>query len=246
MRRSSARLLTLGLVVLLLIGAAAFALVRDGPGADISPRSDRPKLMLLTTLPLLFPEEFSLEGSGSKPLEALETRYQVLPIGTADAHSLGRGRMLLMAHPLAQPANSLVALDRWVQAGGRLLLLADPKLDWPSKRPLGDKLRPPPSFADTGLLAHWGLKLSKSEIDGPVSAEVGSHFVLFSSPGALGDERAGCEIEAKGVVARCRIGRGRVTVVADADWLNVEDRSREEARDESLDLLLAELARLER
>ena len=67
--------------------------------------------------------------------------------------------MLLMAHPLAQPAEALVDLDRWVRDGGRLLLLADPKLDWPSKRALGDTLRPPPAFADTGLLAHWGLRL---------------------------------------------------------------------------------------
>jgi hypothetical protein len=246
MRRSSARLLTIGLVVLSLIGAAAFALVRPSPEIDISPRENKPRLMLLTTLPLMFPEEFSLEGSGSKALTALETRYRVVPVSTTDTRSLGQGRMLLMAHPLAQPAESLVELDRWVQEGGRLLLLADPKLDWPSKRPLGDRLRPPPAFADTGLLAHWGLSLAKSEIDGPLSAEVGPNFVVFSSPGELRKERADCDLEAKGIVARCRIGRGRVTVIADADWLNVENRSKEEGRDESLGLLLRELARLER
>jgi hypothetical protein len=246
MRRSSARLLILCLVVLLLIGAAAFALVRNRPEIDISPRANKPRLMLVTTLPLVFPEEFSLEGGGSKALEALETRYQVLPIGTADARSLGQGRMLLMAHPLAQPADSLVELDRWIQSGGRLLLLADPKLDWPSKRPLGDKLRPPPSFADTGLLAHWGLKLLKGETDGPVSAEVGPNLVLFSSPGEIEKDRADCDLEAKGIVARCRVGQGSVTVIADADWLNVQDRSKGEGRDEGLDLLLSELARLER
>ena len=48
-----------------------------------------------------------------------------------------------MAHPLAQPAEDLVALDDWVRGGGRVLLLADPMLEWPSKRPLGDPLRPP-------------------------------------------------------------------------------------------------------
>ena len=62
-----------------------------------------------------------------------------------------------MAQPLAQPAEDLVALDDWVRGGGRVLLLADPMLEWPSKRPLGDPLRPPPMFMDTGLLAHWGL-----------------------------------------------------------------------------------------
>lgn len=244
MRRSSARLLTLSLMVLLLIGAAAFALVRNEPEIDISPRSNKPRLMLVTTLPLMFPEEFSLEGGGSKALEALETRYQVVPIGTTDARSLERGRLLLMAHALPQPAQSLVELDQWVQRGGRLLLLADPKLDWPSKRPLGDKLRPPPSFADTGLLAHWGLELVRSAGDGGMSARIGPDFVLFSSPGEIGKGRADCDLEARGILARCRIGKGRVTLIADADWLNVDERT--EDREAGLALLLRELARLER
>ncbi|HET6941338.1 MAG TPA: hypothetical protein VFH89_04160 [Sphingomicrobium sp.] len=246
MRRSSARLLTLGLVALLLIAAAALALVRNEPEIGIAPRSTKPKLMLVTTLPLMFPEEFSLEGGGSKALEALETRYLVVPLGTTDARSLGQGRILLMAHALPQPAQSLVDLDRWVQRGGRLLLLADPKLDWPSKRPLGDKLRPPPSFADTGLLAHWGLQLVRSTSDGGVSGKVGPDPVLFSSPGAIRKGRADCELEAKGIIARCRIGKGRVTLIADADWLNVDDRPEGEGRDEGLGFLLRELARLER
>ena len=61
-----------------------------------------------------------------------------------------------MAHPLAQTAENLVALDQWVRGGGRVLLLADPMLEWPSERPLGDPLRPPPMFMDTGLLAPLG------------------------------------------------------------------------------------------
>jgi len=245
MRRRSARLLTIGLVVLLLVAAAAFALVRPERQIDISPRVSKTPLLLLTTLPLLFSEDFTLESNESKALAALETRYRVVPIGTSDAQSLRRGQMLLMAHPLAQPAQSLVDLDQWVRDGGRLLLLADPKLDWPSKRPLGDMLRPPPSFADTGLLAHWGLKLTKGERDGPVSAEVGSDVAVFSSTGLF--QRAGaadCDLLANGIVARCRIGAGKVTVVADADWLDVE-RNRDVDQGENLHLLLLELASLE-
>ena len=45
-------------------------------------------------------------------------------------------------------------------------------------------------------------------------------------------------------MARCRIGRGRATVIADADLLNVEQLGNP-ARD-NLDALLAELAELER
>jgi hypothetical protein len=246
MRHGSARFLTIGSVLLLLIGAAAFAISGRKPELDVSPRANKPALMLLTTLPIMFPEEFSLENSGSKVLTKLETRYRIVPLGTTDGASLRQAHILLLAHPLAQPAQSLVDLDRWVRNGGRVLLLADPRLDWPSKRPLGDKLRPPPAFADTGLLEHWGLELTQSEIDGPVSAEVGPNFVVFSSPGELRDLQAACDLEAKGIVARCRVGHGKITVVADADWLNVDDLSKEEGQDEQLSLLLRELARLER
>ena len=72
-----------------------------------------------------------------------------------------------MAQPQAQPAEALVELDAWVRRGGRVLLLADPALEWPSERPLGDLLRPPAAFADTGLLGHWGLTLTPPEARGP-------------------------------------------------------------------------------
>jgi hypothetical protein len=246
MRRSPARLLTIGLTVLLLVGAAAFALTGREPDLDVSPRTNKQPLMLLTTLPLMFPEDFSLQGGGSRILSALETRYIVVPISTTNAESLRARKLLLLAHPLAQPAEYLVDLDHWVRKGGKLLLLADPKLDWPSNRPLGDKLRPPPSFADTGLLAHWGLKLTAERTNGLMSTEVGPDLVVFSSPGELHGERADCDFDASGIVARCRVGRGKVTVVADADWLNVELPTMRETRDGHIDLLLRELARLER
>ena len=243
MRRIPARVLVGILVGLLLVGAGAFAIVSRSDGADISPRAEaeRPQLMLLTTLPLVFPEEFSLQGGGSQALSAVETRYRVVPIGTTDAATLRQGRLLLMAHPLAQPPEALVDLDGWVRDGGRLLLLADPRLEWPSKLPLGDKLRPPPSFADTGLLAHWGLRLDAPDQSGPAEREVDGRNVLAASPGILSGS---CKIGEHGFVARCRIGKGRATIVADADFLNVE-RLGDPAAD-NLDALLAELARLER
>ena len=44
-----------------------------------------------------------------------------------------------------------------------------------------------------------------------------------------------------GFVARCRIGEGRATVIADADFLNVERRL-DGPTEDNLDALLAELA----
>src|ERR1044072_4988625 len=133
MRRKGTRLILGGFAALGLAGAAAFAIAHSDGGETLKPRAalERPALMLVTTLPIVFPEEFTLDAKGSKALAALETRYRVVPIGTTGARPLGQGKLLLLAHPLAQPAEDLVALDEWVRRGGRVLVLADPLLEWP-------------------------------------------------------------------------------------------------------------------
>jgi hypothetical protein len=242
MGRRPTRLIA-GLAALGILGAGALAIARGDRAPDVKPRaaSQRPVLMVVTTLPILFPEEFTLEARASEALAALETRYRVVPIGTTDARSLSQARLLLLAHPLAQPADDLVALDAWVRGGGRVMLLADPLLEWPSERPLGDKLRPPPSFADTGLLAHWGLELRSPAEIGPKESRLGGLTIVTASPGSLAGS---CGIGERGFVARCRLGKGRATVVADADFLNVEQL--DGPTEHNLDALLVELAQLER
>ena len=227
------------------VAAAALliaAFVRHGPDAPRPrPPAERPVLLLLTSLPLVFGEDFSLQDTGSPALSALESRYRVVPISVADPAELAKGRLLLMAHPLAQPAEDLVALDAWVRDGGRVLLLADPMLEWPSKRPLGDRLRPAPMFMDTGLLGHWGLKLEAPDERGRKVQSLGGFEVVTDSPGQLSGT---CSIGSEGLVAHCRIGTGRATVVADADLLDV-GRLGSKAR-HNLESLLVELARLEK
>ena len=156
---------------------------------------------------------FGWKAAGSPALTRLEQRYHVLPIGVADAASLRGQKLLLMAHPRAQPAEALVELDRWVRGGGHVLLLADPRLDWPSQRPLGDRLRPPPAFADTGLLSALGIDAERArQPDGLETAgdNLSSQWRLRRC------------VDQDRVVARCRIGKGAATVIADADFLNVE------------------------
>ena len=232
---------------LLVVAATAAGFVLKDRSRELPERAagERPELLLLTSLPIVFPERFSLEGSKSPALAALRRRYQPVPISTADAASLEGHRLLLMAQPNAQPAEFLVELDQWVRRGGRVLLLADPALEWPSKRPLGDPLRPPAAFADTGLLGHWGLRLDAPDEPGPATFTVDGRTVHALSPGSLVAAGRQCEITASGLVARCRIGRGQATIVADADFADVE-RRRDPARSGNLDFLLAELARLER
>jgi hypothetical protein len=241
---TSARLRAVGFAILALVAAGAVALAAltaKGP-RPLPPREagKHPVLLLLTSLPLMFGEDFSLQGGGSPVLSKLQTRYRVRPISVADPAELAKGKLLLMAHPNAQPAEDLVALDDWVRRGGRLLLLADPMLEWPSKRPLGDPLRPSPMFADTGLLAHWGLTLQPPAERGPQERRIGGFRVATMSPGELSGQ---CSISADKLIADCRVGKGRAIVIGDADLLNVEQI---EGGAENLDALLEELARLER
>jgi hypothetical protein len=243
MNRARQRALVLSSVALIGAAALAFAAAQREPG-PIGPRppSARPTLLLLTSLPLVFGEDFSLEGGGSAALKALETRYRVVPISVTDRANLAKGGLLLMAHPLAQTAENLVVLDRWVRSGGHVLLLADPMLEWPSKRPLGDPLRPPPMFADTGLLAHWGLRLDAPEARGPKPAKLDGYDIVTASPGALFGE--GCGISDDRLVAHCRIGKGKATIVADADLLDPGDLGK--GAEHNLDAILFELSGLER
>ena len=152
------------LLIGLLAGVMLIALARGRETSSPLPPGKRPTLMLLTSLPLLFSEDFSLVHAGSPALKALQAHYHVLPISLADPADLAKAKLLLMAQPQAQAPQDLVALDRWVRRGGRLVLLADPMLEWPSKLPLGDPARPPPMFVDTGLLAHWGLRLDAPDV----------------------------------------------------------------------------------
>jgi hypothetical protein len=204
------------------------------------PASQRPTLLLLTTLPLVFGEDFSTEHTGSPALKALQSRYRVVPISVTDPAELAKGRVLLMAQPQAQPAEDLVALDRWVRRGGRVLLLADPVLEWPSDRPLGDALRPPPMFMEMGLLSHWGLRLDAPDRPGEREGKLGGFGVVTESPGLLSGT---CPISADRLVAHCSIGKGRATVVADADLLDIKRLGPNASR--NLDDLLGELASLE-
>ena len=228
------------LLLAVLIGGAVFGLAelrsRSSPLGERAAK-DRPTLLLLTSLPLLFSDDFSLSGTGSAALKRLRSRYRVVPINVTSTGELSKGRLLMMAQPQAQTAENLVALDDWVRGGGGLLLFADPMLEWPSKQPLGDLTRPSPMFADTGLLQHWGVRLDAPDQRGAAARRLGSYKVTTLSPGAL---EGSCNISDDGLLAECRIGKGRATIVADADLLNVAVPA-----NPNLDAMLFELARLE-
>lgn len=217
MTRARRREYAVGLVALLLLALLILAALRERPGESSSPAAWRPRLLLITSLPIIFNEDFSLKGGGSPVLKKLGEAYRVSPISVTSPSELAIGNLLLMAHPQAQTAENLVALDDWVRRGGRVLILADPLLEWPSKRPLGDPLRPSPMFMDTGLLAHWGLRLDAPRERGEQIRNLGSYRIVTVSPGHLAGT---CDVRDDGLEARCTIGKGHAIIVADADFLN--------------------------
>ena len=95
-------------------------------------------------------------------------------------------------------------------------------------------------FADTGLLAHWGLRLDSPDERGPARRTLGGLPIATASPGLL---FGSCPISDDWLVARCRIGTGFAIVVADADFLDTDGSGK--AGRPNLDALLAVLAELE-
>lgn len=184
--------------------AAALSLLLGCRAAPAAP--ERPTLLLLTSLPVLFGDGFSLETPDNPLRSALAADFTLQPIPVADAANLEGQRLLLMAQPRAQTAEALVDLDRWVRGGGHLLLLADPLLEWPGDQPPGAATAPMVAFADTGLLGHWGLTLYRP----PNGSSIGSFDAAKGS---------GCRLEEEAIVAHCTIGKGKVTVIADADFV---------------------------
>jgi hypothetical protein len=94
-------------------------------------------------------------------------------------------------------------------------------------------------FPDTGLLAHWGLRLDAPEQHGDVERMLSGRTVTARSPGEL---YGSCAVSKDHFVADCRLGHGRAIVVADADFLDVDHVA---SSTNNLNALLAALATLE-
>jgi hypothetical protein len=131
-----------------------------------------------------------------------------------------------LAQPRAFSPAELVQLDSWVRKGGRLLILADPALQWGSLYPLGDKRRPLFTSMLSPLFAHWGLELVLPIADAEPMAirKIGKLSIRTQAPGEwLKINRGGsarCALAEGGLLADCKIGKGRALLVADADLLD--------------------------
>jgi hypothetical protein len=150
----------------------------------------------------------------------------------------------ILIQPRALSPDELVRLDNWVRAGGRLLLFADPALQWPSSLPLGDPQRPLFTSMLSPILAHWGLDLAlpMDATEATVEASFRDFRLAFVAPGiwqAGGgkDANGQCRIDRAAFVAECRPGKGQVLLVADADLLHSEQWQAVVGRSDDVDNL---------
>ena len=210
-------------VALLLIpgGFSFYDRILMGPAPALD--EQRPELMLMTALPILWGEggAFDPAAAPAHSYRALEREFRVRPLDTLSADTL-TGRLLLLAQPRLLALEELVALDAWVRGGGRLLILTDPALDWPSALALGDIRRPPPVGLLGPLLGHWGIRLEPRTWSEPAVTDAsvpGKRMRLaMTAPGRF--EAPDCRrIVPDAFLVECPVGKGRAMLVADADLM---------------------------
>lgn len=232
------------------VGAIAALLVLAGGWAAwgaLRSRPDPQPIGLFTTLPILWQESADLAGLlrtdapphwarsvlagnvGIRPLDRLTALDRSVPL-------------IVVAQPRPLAPDENVALDQWVRAGGRVLLFADPMLTQHTLYPLGDKRRPQDVVLLSPILTRWGLGLRFDEEQpaGEHSVEMLGGAAPVNLPGEFARAGKGCTLQSDGLVADCRIGRGRVLAVADASLFEGEG-AETPVRARALNRLLTEL-----
>jgi hypothetical protein len=237
MPRRSLRAATLALFGgAVLAGCEAAPAQPAAPAASAAPPSER--LGVMSSLPLFWPigAEIAEIAAGTAPLpwqrEVLAKRFLLEPLDTL-APIPGLGPDAPATDPLAgltrlaviqprglSPADN-VALDGWVRGGGRLLLVLDPALTGEYDLPLGDPRRPVESALIPPVVARWGMAVRFDEEQDaalrtqPLGAAV-LPLVLAGEVAIIDPGAAQCTLMAGGAAARCAVGKGRVTLIADA------------------------------
>lgn len=187
----------------------------------------RPKVTMMTALPLTWSRQ-ALDMSAvlagrAEPapiMSAMAPYFDVTAVDAIDPAALSRTDILWLAHPPALPPEQLVAIDRWVRGGGRALILADGLLASDGQFPLGDPRNPPVTSLLTPLLDHWGLTLAAPGRVEQVSRQIERWQIGMVAPGRFTAAGPDCVVQSNGLLAECRIGQGRVLLLADADWLD--------------------------
>ncbi|MCZ8137255.1 MAG: hypothetical protein O9266_13205 [Porphyrobacter sp.] len=233
--RGNSRRLLAALAVLVLGGCEAAPATTTTLAA--SPQ-ERLQLGLMTSLPLYWSEDAGLAdiaaGRAVPPWQrrAIETRFVLVPLDTLspvpalspdapDTDPLAGLTRLAVIQPRGLAPADNVALDGWVRAGGKLLLVLDPMLTGEYEAPLGDPRRPVDSALVPPVVARWGMAISFDAAQEPAVRQAplaeGTLPLALAGRIAITDPAAGqCRLLAGDAVARCAVGKGRVTLIADA------------------------------
>ena len=232
--------------------ALLLAACGQGGGEPMPRDAGREELGLFTSLPIYWAEGQDIAAmlgpEAPQPgwvRDTLEQRARLVPLDTLEAEGLAPLEYLLIAQPRALSPAENVALDDWVRAGGRALVLADPFLTQHSEFALGDPRRPFDVVLISPILARWGLELRFDDqqdqtermvtLDGTrLPVELPGSFALAGA-----GEDSDCSLSGEGLLARCRIGKGQVILLADAALVDTEEDS--QLRREALESLLARL-----
>jgi hypothetical protein len=216
----------------LLRGAcSALALLAGLP--VVAQAADPPELGLMGTIPVYWGEADDLAGLLAPGIEShwarplFERHGSLRPLDRLDGDGLDGLTHLVLAQPRGLTPGENVALDAWVRQGGVLLLFADPMLTGESHYALGDPRRPQDVILLSPILRHWGLDLRFAD-DQPhqvVMRELAGTALPVNLPGqfALSGTDTDCTLESAGILASCRIGKGRIMALADAALLDLHE-----------------------
>lgn len=197
-----------------------------------------PPLGIMTSLPFFFPLGADmgdvLSGAAELPWQQLAIGQCYSPValdtlspGPGEAPENlaagplgGRERLAVIQPRGLSPADN-VALDAWVRQGGRLLLMLDPALTGEYDLPIGDPRRPAETALIPPVVARWGMAVRFDETQEAAVriARMGDVPLPLALAGriAITDPAAArCTLLADGAAARCEVGQGRVTLIADA------------------------------
>lgn len=211
----------------------------------------RSELGLMTSLPLYWPlgAELGALASGKAPIPwqraAIERRFEIVPLdtlapipalepGAPDQDPLGALERIAIIQPRGLSPTDNVALDRWVREGGELLLVLDPALTGHYDLALGDPRLPSLAALIPPVVERWGMRISFDEAQPaePTALEFEAARLPLLLSGMIARTPAArdrCTIAALPALARCRIGQGRVTLLADAALLEHRTLAGEEA-----------------
>ena len=221
--------------LLLALAAITGLLSQCSPASTSAPaeNTNRIKIRLMTSLPIVWGDGASMESivagkASPAPIYShWQKHYDIAAVDSLDGLDNSATDIVLLVQPPAMNPADLEALDAWVRAGGKAIILTDPLLVWPTTFPLGDKRRPLASGLLSPLLSHWGLEMqitdegtgsAKLEFPGATVTAVG--IGSFKTLPRQKNGQADCALSAGNVMARCALGDGHAIILADVDFLN--------------------------